>query len=206
MKKIAISIFVLLLMVGIIVLKDDIDYNNSFNNNSDQWITYSKDQNKIISRPTSLTDLKKIGADSTKEKNIIPKRVLSSVQNKAKTYKRFKGRRILGNIKNQDFDKINFINSTTIDWKNKLSEKLLKHRTRKAKLLIKSEKSVIKVQNGSARYLELVAVTFLFKGDDSNSFKAFVDSETGEVLQTWSQSIHDKVGSKEIRLTPDGIL
>lgn len=207
MKKAVITSFVLILIGGIIVLKEDIDYIKTFNTSSDQWTTFSKQNDKIISHPTSTVELKKIGADIPKKKGLIPKRSLSSLQIRPKNYKTFKGRRILGNLKNNyNLNEMNFINSTADDWKSKLSKKLLKHRERKAKLFIKSEKSVIKIQNGSARYLELVAITFLFKGDDSNSFKAFVDSETGEILQTWSQSIHDKVGAKAPRLTPDGTL
>ena len=139
MKNVAISSFVLILIVGIIVLKEDSDFNNSFNN-ADQWTTFVKQQDKIISQPSTAMELKKIGADKAKKSSLIPKRSLSSVQISPKNYKTFKGRRILGNVnnKNQNLAEMNFINSTADDWKEKLSEKLLKHRERKAKLFIRS--------------------------------------------------------------------
>ncbi|MBT7610499.1 MAG: hypothetical protein HN576_12140 [Bacteriovoracaceae bacterium] len=207
MKKILFLSFIIMLLGGIITLQDQIDslISDSQIIEEDSWTTYEKKEDKLVQSPSTSKELKKIGAEQTKKKSLIPKRSLSSVQMKPKNYKTYQGRRIIGHIK-KDMNDINFINKVEKTWKDKLSEKLLQHRDRQAKLFIKSENSVIKIQNGSARYLEQVNITFLFKGDDSNSFKAFVDSETGEILNTWNRSIHDKVNVKAIKFTPDGTL
>jgi hypothetical protein len=205
MKKIIFFSALFFLIGGILVLKDNVDNIIAMNKESNNWTTYTKKDSKITQSPSTQSELKKIGADVPAKKSLVPKRSISSVQIRPKNIETFKGRRIIGHL-NKKISEMNFINKVNQDWKDKLSSKLLQHRKKQAKLFIKSEKSVIKIQNGSARYLELVNITFLFKGDDSNSFKAFVDSETGEVLQTWSRSIHDRVGVKKMKFTPDGTL
>ncbi len=204
---------ILCILGGVFFFKDHVDQQIKISEkNKTDWTTYTKKQNKIVKYPSTQKELKKLGASS------IPKKNKEKANGKDKKAKRnpanlakkdpssfLKGRKVIGE-KNYDRDQLDFINKVNPSWKEKLSENLLLHRERKAKLLILPEKSLIKIKNNKAQYLELVSISFLFKGDDRNSFHAFVDSETGAILETWNRSIHDKVGSRPLKLTPNGTL
>lgn len=181
----------------------------------DQWTTYSKVDSKIVQRPTTEKELEKVGGLKKKplkqqadQKKLAQKRVPAALAPKKPKFKKFQGRKVIGDLSHYEElgSTLKFRNEVDEDWKNKLSEKLLKHRAREAKLVIKGKDSVIRIRNGMARYLEVVQISFLFQGDESSSYSAYVDSSTGEVIQTWDRTIQDRVRKRPIRLVPDGTL
>ena len=215
MKKVSLALFLTIALFAIYYFSNNSSQTFTSKDTSDvdqSWVTFTNKKGTISQHPSTDDELHKIGTSKSEKiinKDNKIKRVISSlVPHKKDLFKKYLGRRLIGQIKQYEdkLDQLNFINKVDKNWKSKLSEKLLKHRKREAKLLIKGEKSVLKLYNGTARYLELVNITFLFKGDDKNSFKAFVDSETGEIIQTWSRTVHDRVGSQQLKITPNGTL
>tara|TARA_Y100000768_G_C23991373_1_gene693800 strand:+ start:1452 stop:2072 length:621 start_codon:yes stop_codon:yes gene_type:complete len=99
-----------------------------------------------------------------------------------------KERVVIGKVsKNQ---KLHFSNHYNKNWLS-LYEKNLKRMIRNDELSgleIKKKKSVLKVKDGIARYLEHIVVNYDNGKSLPLSFEAYIDSQTGQMVQSWNQT------------------
>ena len=68
------------------------------------------------------------------------------------------------------------------------------------------EGSYIKLVGRKARYVEKVLISYSSKFNNTpSSFNAFVDSETGRIVQTWNRTIHEDYGKNRKVYYPNNI-
>jgi hypothetical protein len=164
--------------------------------NSPEWKTYEKIDNKIIATHKT-TDEELIEANKTAKSNKM--RSPSSIN--SDQYKGFKTRNnrvLMGQIVNshEDLD-LEMTNDINPDWKEMMGNNLLKFQPEGTKILVKEEKPVIQIDEGKGKYLEQVLITYLKKDGSQSSFKALIDSETGAIVQTWDRTINERLTNKK---------
>ncbi len=92
---------------------------------------------------------------------------------------------------------LKMINEPKKNWKELMGHELMKFQVDGTKVMVKEEFSIIKITDDKGRYIEQVIVSYLVPNGKRNSFKAFVDSETGAVLETWDNTIHEPLFAKK---------
>ncbi len=97
-------------------------------------------------------------------------------------------------------------NHATDNWKPALEKALLAQGGDKIKdMKIEKLDSYVWTESGLALYVETVKVTLKGERNQSVSFNAMVDSETGKILKNWNQPVIDHFNSKDqmkIRIDP----
>lgn len=76
-------------------------------------------------------------------------------------------------------------------WKDLVGVELMKFQPEETKVLVKEEVPVIKIHEQKGTLLEQISVTFMQKNGFRNSFRALVNSETGEFITVWDRTIHE---------------
>jgi hypothetical protein len=97
-------------------------------------------------------------------------------------------------------------NSPREDWKEDLSEKLMAWTPEGAKLDIRHDRSLIRVNEGKGRYLEEATVQFTLPGGAVSSYKAVIDPETLEMIQIWDRARFERSPASAPNLSPTGVL
>ena len=98
---------------------------------------------------------------------------------------------IVGNKKN--INNVNLINKVNKNWKNIFANNFKRMTNLKEikNLEIELKKSIIKIQNNSGRNIEHVLVRYMKPNGMPMSFEAYIDSETGQTIQTWNKTHYD---------------
>lgn len=152
-----------------------------------QWHTYEKTKHlKVQKHVTSEDELAKIQLPSSSHpKNYVEKK---EAKDSVET------RKIVGVI-DEDFNikDLNFSNEINPDWKDTLAENLIRLHSEDTKVLIKKNKSFLKVQHKVGTYVEEVLITYVKNNRPLSSFKALIDSGSGKILETWDQTINEKI-------------
>lgn len=162
-----------------------------------KWKTFEKtNQNTVTVNYSSLSDIKK-----SEVKSLI-KRIPSSVEVTVK-------RKIMSNSNNIEIDQLEMINKVNPEWKEQLGNNLIKFQNKNTKVLIKTEGEYIKATSNTGQFLEQVLITYLFENGKSQSFRALVDSESSDILETWdrtqSENEYSKIPIKLPKLNDNGI-
>lgn len=98
------------------------------------------------------------------------------------------------------------INQYNGKWKEKLGHDLLRFQPQGTKLIIENELSLVQVRKEHTRLVEQVVVSYINLDGRHSSYRAFVDSETAEIVQTWDKTIFEDYKAKPLTLTPSGNL
>ena len=180
-------------------------YEINSNQHIGEWETFEKSsdsKSQVVFRKSNKEELKVIDPV-----NDTQKRVPSSLPRTLHKVRKIAGREITGE-RDAKTTHLKWVNSYNKEWKEILGKALLRFQEPDTKVLVKKNKSVVEIRNGKGRLLEHVTVSFLHEGDDSTSFNAWVDSETGEMVRTWNKTIKEPVGHHHERpiLTPTGTL
>jgi len=150
-----------------------------------------KDKDIIVSRAANKQELKKSPAMQAE--------VLSHPNQK------FRGKYLLtGNSFDQYSDtdvELFMLNRPDPKWEKKLAHELLRFQPEGVKTIIKHERDIILVYNNQGRYLEQVIVTYLNSNGKSYSFRATVDSASGQVLKTWDRTQYEDWGKRPMQFT-----
>lgn len=157
------------------------------------WKTYSKTKNNTINNYDSTEE----ELNAAKIAEAFSRAPQSIKDDKAIDQKISNDRIIIGEfdvIKNPKIDNLVMSNSLNENWKDALGLELLRFHPEETKILIKEEDSILKVENGKGRLLEQVVVSYLQDNSMLSSFRALVDSQSGQVLETWDRTIHEKIG------------
>ncbi|MEK6623951.1 MAG: hypothetical protein AABY86_03225 [Bdellovibrionota bacterium] len=80
------------------------------------------------------------------------------------------------------------LNTPVPDWKEKLGHELLRFQPEGVKIALAHEQSFISISGGKGRYLELVVVNYINPVNGNTAFRAFADSQTGQLIDTWDQT------------------
>lgn len=207
MKKLAYSIFLVTLVVGLARMVSFITVKPL--NKFETWTTFQKHPHhpNIVRSHTSTVEEKKqvnIAAE--------PKSKKRSPASNGPTQEKMKylDREVL-NFIDQDANKVanlEQINEVSDDWKSKAAGKLLRFQDPSTKLLIMPQKSVAKVEEQGVRLAEVVSVRFLTKDGKKTSYSALIDSQSGEVIRSWNQTIVDAPyeSKQKVKLTNTGSL
>jgi hypothetical protein len=95
-------------------------------------------------------------------------------------------------------DQYQLANEVSEDWEGHLKDHLkLIGGEALQEIEVKTERSYIRVQDGIALNVESVHVTLTRDNQETSSFRALVDSQTGKILQTWDQPVYDPVNPRE---------
>ena len=105
-----------------------------------------------------------------------------------------KKKQIIGD-KDADLSKVTYINHIDPKWEKKLKKDLLRFHKENTTVSIKKEKEIVKVKNGKALLLEQVVVKYNIEGRET-SYRALVNPENGDVVQTWDRTIHEDYRKK----------
>lgn len=176
------------------------------------WVTFKKTSpKKIDSYPTTAKEKKeaKISANLNhgQEDNSAKteKRSPASLRPNAQT-ESLKGR--LWNLHaNQKLPKeISFQNSPKDNWKSLMGQDVMRFLRPETLLFVQKQKSLTLLERGVGLHVEQVYVKMISPEGRHYSYNAFVDSETGKVVRTWNQTIHEPMGKKTTKMRPSGFI
>ena len=201
MKKIAYSIFIVTLLVGAARI---ISFLAVRPDHKDGWTTFQKHPhhpNLVRSHASTDTEKHLVNINTKKSEKKVTQRAPSSTPATVAEKLSYKGREIFNflNKDEQSIQKLEAINSPSDNWKGLAAGKLLRFQDPSTKLFIMPEKSVVKVEEQGARFAEIVQVKFLKKNGKKTSYSALIDSQSGELIRSWNQSISDSVYSRKDR-------
>jgi hypothetical protein len=86
-------------------------------------------------------------------------------------------------------------------WPDLLAEKLLRYQNAETRVLTNHRQSLLWVEKNQGRNIEEVVITYILPDGQQNSAQAYIDSETGEVIQTWNRTVHEKNIKKGLKLS-----
>lgn len=120
---------------------------------------------------------------------------------------RFQDRAILGSEEQNLYlrDDLVELNEYNPDWESLFVEDVMRFQHPNSKLLIKHEDQVVLVNRQQLRYAEQVIVSTLRANGEVTSFKALVDSGSGQLLETWNRTIVKNFRSKPLTFRPEEI-
>ncbi len=101
-------------------------------------------------------------------------------------------------LNDQNQESIVVKNSKDSNWVTKLRSDLLRFTPANAELKILPLLSTVKMIDGEALLVEKVLIQVHSK-KFTNSYNAYVDSETGRIIETWNQTIHEKIPRAELK-------
>lgn len=162
---------------------------------SKDWVTYKKDKDSISSYKTGQAEIIENNLGHTFQ---------NSNPASTKSHK-INGRRVVGqSLANKK--RIFLKNKISTSWINKLGFNLLKYQFDDTYAFIKPKESLIKIKGRTAKYIEHVTVTYKLPSGQKSSFDAMVDSQTGEIINTWGKSIQENYGHETVvKISPDNI-
>lgn len=171
------------------------------------WVAYEKEDEKLVIREpiaqekVFLADEK----DESDQQNQKPTRQPAS----QKSGPRFQERLVLGNIDQEVMEgekDLKAINEPSPDWQNSFASYLLDTQEKETKLFLKHVDSSLLVRGDRGRYTEEVIVTFQLPNKNISSYVAMVDSESGQMINTWSYTVNHNFRAAPPRLTPSGAI
>lgn len=116
-----------------------------------------------------------------------------------------KKKKIIGN-KQVLTQELMLINEPREDWQEVFVQKMLDIQNPNTKMFVQHKGQALIVKNAQARSVEEVMVTFKSKEQGVSSYMAWVDSETGSLVNTWSRTHNHNFRKQAPRLTPTGQL
>ena len=158
-----------------------------------------KEENKLIERDGKPKE-KVFSKEKIKKKTVSKKsRKAISKDNKEKS---------IFNQNDEYFDKskYKFSNKKNEDWENELRNRLLDSLDNKPQLIIKKEKSLIRILKDKARYIEQAQIIIDHENGRQDSFRAFIDSESGRIIRSWDRTIHENFLERPRKFSPSGQL
>lgn len=163
------------------------------------WKTYEKKKDKSITAHKSTTHELEAARVSTKREIAQVNDEDSGEGNlRAPASSRFlyrENRVLTGEIQKKNYTDLNtelvMSNKLNPNWKEILGHDLIRFHENEAKVMIKEEFPVIKVQDGKGTYCEQVIITYLSNNKIASSYRALIDSETGLILETWDKTVHE---------------
>ncbi len=159
-----------------------------------KWKTFVKTSKTVVDSHGTTPEEFEVAKISKPKKN----RSIASV-NPYKGFMVRNNRIVMGELNKNYEDENNELqmsNELNLEWKENMGQELMRFQPKGTKLMVKEEVPVIKIVNGIGRYLEQVTVTYLLKNGSRNSFKALVDSDTGQIVETWDKTIHETIRPK----------
>lgn len=165
-----------------------------------EWKTYVKVSEKNITQhPTTIEEFKaaKIPLPDPKQTRSLLSRDIASTSPSTLTRKE---RILVGEVDPKYEDEstsLNMLNYPHPNWKDLMGSELMKFQSQGTKVMVKKELSIIKIADEKGRFIEQVIISYLIPNGKRNSFKAFVDSETGAILETWDNTIHEPLFVKK---------
>ncbi|OFZ17188.1 MAG: hypothetical protein A2X86_01685 [Bdellovibrionales bacterium GWA2_49_15] len=85
------------------------------------------------------------------------------------------------------------VNTPAKNWKERLGHELLRFQPEGVKVALAHEQSYLSISGGKGRYMELIVVNYLNPVNGNTAFRAFADSETGQLIDTWDQTHSERV-------------
>ena len=168
---------------------------------TEQWQTFNKVNHDLIqSYPTTKKEQKKykLPVPSPQAKKRMPASL--------KPTKEASKRAVVNPMGKKIDPKKKPINEVNKEWKEKLGQNLLRFLRPETLVFVKKQKSVTLVEDNLLRNAEVVIIQLKSPEGRRYSYNAYVDSETGKVLQTWNRTIHEFYGKKQKKLAPSGII
>lgn len=168
-----------------------------------QWHTYNKENTSTIkSYPTTPNEKKTAHLDHEDEKKAErkPASVKKTIDKKSSAKNRtwsLKPDQLLPK-------QISFLNEPKKEWRELLGQDLLRFLRPQTKIFIKNQGSHTLLQRNGGLHVEKVHIKMQSPEGRQYSYHAYVDSETGKVLRTWNQTIHEPMGKKTQKLQPSG--
>jgi hypothetical protein len=198
MKKIVYFTFSLLIAFSIAGY-NKYKYHNLINRTPNKdWNTFiKKNGKKIETHETTKEEYAKAKIQPPEKKSTIERNIASQNQ---PTFLKRGNRKIIGdkNIQYTDLDyDIEYINDPVSNWKELLGHELTKFQKDGTIVLVKEDEPTIQIENGKGRFLEEVTITYILIDGKKNSFKAYVDSETGTLIETWDRTINEQYRPKK---------
>lgn len=164
------------------------------------WKTFEKKSNNTISGHIAT------GAELAAARIPLAKREIAHDKNasdqmrsqkRSMNYQYRENRILIGDVQKNNYQdesvELEMINRPSADWKDVLGQDLIRFQYENTKVMIKEEFSVIKIQSGKGLYAEQVIITYFSKNGNTSSYRALVDSESGQIIETWDKTIHDHV-------------
>lgn len=175
---------------------------------SPNWHTLSRDKQKRIKKtPSSPQDLKKVSFRKPEDNKVVKKIEKAKKTFLPKKNEVKRGKRILlgkDSLPYQDLSrKLELVKPYDRKWKRKLGDNLLSFMPDDTKALVKVNKSFVQIKKGKGRLLEEVTIGLVMGNGNSSTYKALVDSHTGEILHTWDRSHYERVPMKVLLSHPD---
>ncbi|GEM_PF-1535966 len=189
---------------------------NTNNHNRDEWQTYKKTSpQNIYSYPTTPEEKEEVKISSAPAKPASnepsSKRAPASKdKTKPKRKQSIPGRNWSLHPGQNLPEKYSFLNEVNKEWKSLMGQDVLKFLRPETKLFIKSQESLTLLERNGARHVEQVYVKMVSPEGRHFSYQAYVDSETGNIIKTWNNTIHEPMGRKPAtfkatgQLGPDG--
>lgn len=172
------------------------------------WITIKKENNKEIITPSSQIELE-LARISEKESHPQPVQDrLPSSTPPAKEESEYKKEmeKVLARLPELEDGRswqvypgqpippvLSFRNKRSKDWKKKLGNSVMRFLKNDTKLFLKEMDSLSILERDKARFVEKVSIRIQSPQGRLNSYNALVDSETGEIVKTWNQTIHESM-------------
>lgn len=147
--------------------------------------TYIKSENVIKTSPSRSI----ASADSSQNENT--NQAASIPANYPQRNKRI----LIGDIHKKNYQSpeidLVMINSVNPEWKDILGSDLLRLQDSDTQVSIVEEYPVIKVIDDKGKYYQQVHISYVFKNGNESSFRALVNSETGQVEDSWDRVIRE---------------
>ncbi len=99
---------------------------------------------------------------------------------------------------------LKIVNKYNPQWKSVLKKYLLKFQKKTVDVKVKLDEAYVMVKNNQGRLVEEVIVNYSEKGQHLSSFKAIVDSGTGEIIKTFDKITIQERRRPYPRLKPTG--
>lgn len=210
MKKLTLSLFALTLVLGLarmishFTIRPDLKI--------EEWITFQKHPhhpNLVRSHASTKTEKQLVNIPTMRKQDEVKREPAQTKEEKLKKLS-YKGREIFNFLdkEQKNIGNLGALNRPSEDWKGKAAGKLLRFQDPSTKLFMMPQKSLVKIEENGARYVEIVEVKFLTKKGKRTSYSALIDSQSGELIRSWNQSIQDSVFSRKdkVDLTATGNL
>jgi hypothetical protein len=185
MKKIWLFSFSAILALTIAIYRKGQNNFNQMTKSDSRAKTYVKSANMIKSTP-SRSIASADSQDSANSTNSI-----SIPDNYPQRNKRI----LIGDIHKKNYQSIDteleMINSINPEWKDILGSDLLRLQDSDTQVSIVEEYPVIKIVDEKGKYYQQVHISYVFKNGEESSFRALVNSETGQVEDSWDRVIRE---------------
>ena len=147
--------------------------------------TYIKNAESIKSSPArSIASIESPQASTTRTKESLPE-----------YYPQRNKRILIGDIHKKNYQSLDteleMVNSINPNWKDVLGADLLRLQENDTQVSIVEEFPVIKVVDDKGKYYQQVHISYVFKNGNESSFRALVNSETGQVEDSWDRVIRE---------------